>query len=33
MDRPALDCGDQFTESRVSVFTADVREVQVVNVD
>ncbi|MGW3828536.1 hypothetical protein ACWEAF_41530 [Streptomyces sp. NPDC005071] len=32
-DRPALDDGGQFTETRASAFTADIREVQVVNVD
>ncbi|MGW6093036.1 hypothetical protein ACWFRK_01180 [Streptomyces sp. NPDC055157] len=30
---PALDDGGQFTETRASAFTADIREVQVVNVD
>nr|WTB34975.1 hypothetical protein OG781_40825 [Streptomyces sp. NBC_00830] len=30
---PALSDGGRFTESRASAFTADVREVQVVDVD
>ncbi|MFF5278638.1 hypothetical protein [Streptomyces sp. NPDC000133] len=30
---PALNHSGQFTECRASAFTADVREVQVVNVD